>query len=233
MPKAPSYVDMGINFNSSHFDGKNVDMSSDTGFSVTLTRQLMDQFSLGITGGITSMSILVKDHASTHTALGSVDTDYQRLHVELTGRTFFAANSFLRPYFQIGLGYNRVSLNLDEEQVKKYRKYRPYNSRYGRYRYNRRDNDYDRDTDAEKLHKYILSGSTQLGMAFMFSKNLGLDLSAGYRHNFTTPFKNIKTEERRHRRDEGQRQQDVLASLGRKLEKSGEITLNAGFTVRF
>ena len=230
-PKTPDFVDMGVNFNSSHFDGKDVDMSSDSGFSLSFGKQVSDHFSLGISGGITSMSILVKDHAPTSAALGSIDTEYQRLHMELTGKTFFAATSHFRPYFQVGLGYNKVSLNLDEDQVEHYRR-TPRRSRYGKYRYSDR-RDSDRDYNTEKLTKYILSGSTQLGMAFMFSKNLGLDVSAGYRHNFTSPFKNIKPETRRHRRDYADRQKEVLANLGRKLEKSGEVSLNAGFTIRF
>ena len=233
-PESHSFVDMGVNFNSSHFDGKDVDMSSDSGFSLTLSRQMANNFSMGISGGITSMSILVKDHAPTTSALGNVDTDYQRLHVELTGKTYFATTERFRPYFQVGAGFNRVSLSLDEEQLNKHKKhYRssPY--------YNRRNDDRRRREDnenTEKLSKYILSGSAQLGVAFVFNQNLGLDVSAGYRHNFTTPFKNIELDHRRNRhydRMDRDREKEVLTNLGRKLEKSSEVSLNAGFVIRF
>ena len=225
-------VNIGISFNSSHFEGKDVDMRSDTGFSMTISRKVLDNFSMGISGGFTSMSILVKDNAPSSYALGSVDTDYQRLHVELNGKAFFASTNFFRPYVQMGVGYNRVSLNLDEEQIKQFKR-RPRSSYYSarRDQYYRVNKDRDnRDEDTEKLSKYLLSGTTQLGVAFMFSQNLGLDLSAGYRYNFTNPFKDVKL---RRRQDERDREKAVLANLGRKLERSGEISLNAGFTLRF
>ena len=233
--EVPRSVDMGVSFNSSHFDGKDVDMSSDSGFSLNLNRELTSNFSVGVSGGITSMSVLVKDHAHTTDALGSIDTNYQRFHLELTGKTYFATTQGFRPYFQVGMGYSKVSLNLDEDQLRTYRRrYHPRRSSYyGRNNY-RNDDNRSNDDNTEKLSKYILSGSTRLGMAFMFSQNLGLDLSAGYRHNFTNPFNDIKTERegRRYRR-EVDREKEVLANLGRKLEKSGEISINAGFAVRF
>ena len=214
--------DIGISFNSSHFDGKNVDMNSNTGFSLSINRQISQYLSLGFSGGITTMGILVKDYAPTPTALESVDTDYQRFHAELSGKTFFAANSYLRPYLQVGASYSRVSLSLDEEQIQQFKKY-PYRYRYTRNRY-RRDKD---EVNTEKISRYIVSASTQLGVAFMFSQNLGLDLSAGYRHNFTAPFKDVALGQ------DSDRGKEVLTHLGRKLEKSGEISLNAGFTLRF
>ena len=222
-PPSPQ-AGLGVNFNSSHFDGKDVDMNSNSGFSLTISRQVSDNFSIGFSGGIMSMSILVKDYASTRDALGSIDTDYQRLHGELNAKAFMSASPYFRPYLQFGVGYNRVSLSLDEEQVKNYKRGYSY---YRRYRSDRRWRYNENDDNTEKISKYIVSGTAQLGVAFMFNQNLGLDIGAGYRYNFTRPFEDIKFD-----KDEN-REKEVLANLGSKLEKSHEVSFNAGFIVQF
>jgi len=135
---------------------------------------------------------------------------YKQLVFGLNGRVFLSANSKIKPYLGLGLLYNRVSLNYNDNNTNPY----SYNNIY---------------YGDEGYSSSYVSALLAVGSEISFTEMLGMVLEVSYAKGLSSGF-NAKSDAQSGYKNPDQVK---LEKYGQDIEEADFITLGAGFVIGF
>lgn len=202
------------------YNGENVDsFESKINAGLTMENMITDHFSVGVGINYTTMDITDRNSFTGFNSFGYSDGDnisYQNINLNLNGKFFMTKDSKIRPYVGLGLGYNRTSLKLNEDNSQ-------FNGGYnfGNTAYSNEDS---------KVSGSNVTGSGMVGAEVSFTDNLGLNLEFNYTRAITSGFDSTSNLGYGAFNDIAKAN---LRTLGDNLEASDVASLNLGFVIKF
>jgi len=215
-----------------HISGQAVDFESKTSVGLNFETDISARFAVGIGVNYTSLDVKEIDNNILYNGLPPCtsygcsgygqyygqgrELGYKHFLLEFTGKYFFTApTTMIRPYFGLGLGYNRTRLEYDDSDSGN-NNGGYYNSTH-QFRYG----------DEQFTSSYI-SGSALLGTEINFTETIGLNLDLKYRKGLSAGFGTESKAQSIYNRD-----QQKLDRIGKDIEDSNFYSINAGLIVKF
>lgn len=207
------------------YSGDNVDFESNLNLGLSLESEVSKHFSVGVNFTYSTMDIT--DTANTYvTNYNSYnyynpyynsgynntfgqgrEMSYKRMGLEVNSKFFITADTKIRPFVGLGLGYNRSSLK--------------YNDDGNGYNYN------GINFGDEEYNSSFITGSATIGAEVSFSENIGASVDVRYAKGLST---GISSESTASYNNPDQRR---LENVGTAIEEANQVSLNAGLVIRF
>lgn len=210
-----------------NIQGDGIDFESKVSGGVNIESMVSNRFSFGV--GINYSTLTATDLDSvnnnglyngnigynnwySNTYDQGREMNYKHLLLELNSKFFLVAESRVRPYVGLGIGYNRTNLKYtDKGQMNTYQ-YNGSGVQYGN----------------EAYTSNYVSGSALLGSEISFSQMIGMNLELSYSRGLTGGF-GAKNEADMNVNDD----QRKLDNVGTAIEDSSFIAVKAGILIAF
>lgn len=215
-------------FGVANYSGENVDFESNLNLGLSLESEISKHFSVGVNFTYSTMDIT--DTANTYINNGNQyynpgyyqpyynngyyntfgegrEMSYKRMALEVNSKFFITADTKIRPFIGLGIGYNRGSLK--------------YNDDGGNYNYN------GVNFGDEEYTSSFISGAATVGAEVSFSETIGAVVDVRYNKGLGDGF-NSKSTQSFNNPD-----QVRLENVGTSIEEANQISLNAGLVIRF
>lgn len=204
------------------FNGENVDsFESSVNAGLTMENMITDRFSIGLGINYTTMDIADRNYFVGFNNFGFNNVNninYSNINLNLNGKFFFTVDSKIRPYAGLGLGYNRTSLDYDQDEETTSNN--GFNGGFQTF-----------NSEDTSISGSNITGSALVGAEVSFTDMLGLNLEFNYTRAITSAF------------DQGGSGNNFgtfndlagnrLESLGDDLEESDIASLTVGFVIKF
>ena len=224
----PAMVKVIPSFGVTSISSDVVDYETKLNLGLSLDTMLSKYFALGVKFNYSSMSLTEGNQSpfginynnptylpyygydyAQHYSNGR-EINYKQMAFGLNGRVFMAANSKIKPYLGLGLSYNRVSLDYNNEEYSPY----SYNSIY---------------YGDEGYSSSYVSTSLAVGSEISFNEMIGMLLEVSYTRALSSGFYAKSDAQSGYKNPD----QVKLEKYGQDIEGANFITLGAGFVIGF
>lgn len=216
-------------FGVANYSGDNVDFESNLNLGLSLESEVSKHFSVGVNFTYSTMDIT--DTANTYvnnfgnynnfgnnygpyynpgyynTFGEGREMSYKRMGLDVNTKFFITADTKIRPFIGLGLGYNRSSLK--------------YNDDGGNYNYN------GINFGDEEYTSSFISGTASVGAEVNFSETIGAVVDVRYNKGLSDGFNSESTQ------SFNNPDQVRLENVGKSIEEAHQVSLNAGLIIRF
>ncbi len=157
-------------------------LRSGISFGLDAQANVSEQFSVGI--AFRMLNSKVNQLPAPFFLQNGQEIDYTGFNVELNGRYTFFRHRIFRPYVGLGIGFNRFSLDYDNQRGGNNGFHNGYNYNYN-YNYNPSFQNYRLD---QKYSANAMTGSVAVGTVVRFNENIGLNLEGRFQKALGSAF---------------------------------------------